>query len=55
MVAKGRNVTAKFRFKRTWHDLNIEAFKKQTNATARWLEERESSYAENENTGKKGK
>ncbi|KAF5705168.1 hypothetical protein FMUND_12208 [Fusarium mundagurra] len=55
MVAEGRNVTAKFRFERTWHDLDIEAFKKQTNATARWLEERESSHAENENTGKKGK
>ncbi|QPC72021.1 hypothetical protein HYE68_002773 [Fusarium pseudograminearum] len=55
MVAEGRNVTTSFRFERTWHDLDIEAFKKQTNATARWLEERESSHTENENTGKKGK
>ncbi|KAG4276879.1 hypothetical protein FPRO04_14232 [Fusarium proliferatum] len=54
MVAEGRKVTANFRFERTWHDLDIEAFKKQTNATAQWLEERGSSHSDNENTGKKG-
>jgi hypothetical protein len=53
MIAKGQSVTGKFSFKQSWHDLNIKAFKRQTNATARWLKERESSHAENENTGKK--